>query len=116
MGWPPSSGVKSVVRTPGTTLAQAVSSVYGRRSLAFLPRLARVAVANHSKPCLLLQAGQMYSPSPSGRPFAVTTDRKSTRLNSSHVEISYAVFCLKKKKKNEQHNFLQAPAKTRTSC
>src|SRR5699024_12143563 len=31
----------------------------------------------------------------------VTTDRKSTRLNSSHVSISYAVFCLKKKK---QHN------------
>src|SRR5438874_9947369 len=27
-------------------------------------------------------------------------DRKSTRLNSSHVEISYAVFCLKKKKRN----------------
>src|SRR5690349_22158899 len=29
-------------------------------------------------------------------------DRKSTRLNSSHVEISYAVFCLKKKKKDRQ--------------
>src|SRR5690349_23357862 len=29
-------------------------------------------------------------------------DRKSTRLNSSHVEISYAVFCLKKKKKKKQ--------------
>src|SRR5690349_23724298 len=29
----------------------------------------------------------------------VRGDRKSTRLNSSHVEISYAVFCLKKKKK-----------------
>src|SRR5204862_3276209 len=28
-----------------------------------------------------------------------TRDRKSTRLNSSHVEISYAVFCLKKKRK-----------------
>src|SRR3989442_1395914 len=28
-------------------------------------------------------------------------DRKSTRLNSSHVRISYAVFCLKKKKKTE---------------
>src|SRR6266498_4619746 len=28
-------------------------------------------------------------------------DRKSTRLNSSHVRISYAVFCLKKKKKNK---------------
>src|SRR5438067_8948921 len=32
-------------------------------------------------------------------------DRKSTRLNSSHVSISYAVFCLKKKKKKE-HNTL----------
>src|SRR3712207_7875604 len=37
-------------------------------------------------------------------------DRKSTRLNSSHANISYAVFCLKKKKKkinvvnNNQHN------------
>src|SRR3989442_7929015 len=31
------------------------------------------------------------------------TDRKSTRLNSSHVRISYAVFCLKKKKKNNRH-------------
>src|SRR5690606_6769153 len=30
------------------------------------------------------------------------TDRKSTRLNSSHVKISYAVFCLKKKKKTNQ--------------
>src|SRR3712207_7172852 len=30
-------------------------------------------------------------------------DRKSTRLNSSHANISYAVFCLKKKKKNQQH-------------
>src|SRR6266480_6280154 len=30
-------------------------------------------------------------------------DRKSTRLNSSHMSISYAVFCLKKKKKNRKH-------------
>src|SRR5438477_8766674 len=30
-------------------------------------------------------------------------DRKSTRLNSSHMSISYAVFCLKKKKKNKKH-------------
>src|SRR5690606_41720198 len=30
-------------------------------------------------------------------------DRKSTRLNSSHVKISYAVFCLKKKNKNKYH-------------
>src|SRR5439155_17354806 len=40
------------------------------------------------------------------------TDRKSTRLNSSHVAISYAVFCLKKKKKDQniqkQKRHLQA--------
>src|SRR5690606_40530981 len=35
---------------------------------------------------------------PSDRARAVARDRKSTRLNSSHVKISYAVFCLKKKK------------------
>src|SRR5207249_9825785 len=33
-------------------------------------------------------------------------DRKSTRLNSSHVSISYAVFCLKKKKKKTIHQSL----------
>src|SRR2546427_7759846 len=33
--------------------------------------------------------------------FHVTPDRKSTRLNSSHSQISYAVFCLKKKKKKQ---------------
>src|SRR5690606_39630222 len=32
----------------------------------------------------------------------VQRDRKSTRLNSSHVKISYAVFCLKKKKKTQK--------------
>src|SRR2546427_6327781 len=33
------------------------------------------------------------------------TDRKSTRLNSSHSQISYAVFCLKKKKKSTARSF-----------
>src|SRR5690349_22996437 len=54
-----------------------------------------------------LLRGNSRRPHPSGTPrqtkvAAATrhqTDRKSTRLNSSHVEISYAVFCLKKKKK-----------------
>src|SRR2546422_11769438 len=36
---------------------------------------------------------------PSRRPEGLGLDRKSTRLNSSHGYISYAVFCLKKKKK-----------------
>src|SRR3712207_7855264 len=38
---------------------------------------------------------------------ALAGDRKSTRLNSSHANISYAVFCLKKKKKNEEHGVTQ---------
>src|SRR2546426_3825972 len=36
-----------------------------------------------------------------------TKDRKSTRLNSSHLVISYAVFCLKKKKNNPDRNTRQ---------
>src|SRR2546421_6332000 len=42
-------------------------------------------------------------------------DRKSTRLNSSHDQISYAVFCLKKKKKSEG-NAPIAPARCRVGC
>src|SRR6266576_712650 len=37
-----------------------------------------------------------------------TADRKSTRLNSSHVEISYAVFCLKKKKRSTSAAFFKS--------
>src|SRR5437868_8958185 len=37
---------------------------------------------------------------------AACADRKSTRLNSSHVSISYAVFCLKKKKKKKNYIYL----------
>src|SRR5256885_9508051 len=40
-------------------------------------------------------------------------DRKSTRLNSSHLVISYAVFCLKKKKQNSTH---LRPAPTLSAC
>src|SRR3712207_7699549 len=39
-----------------------------------------------------------------GQDFYSWTDRKSTRLNSSHANISYAVFCLKKKKAHNSHN------------
>src|SRR2546427_2956030 len=46
------------------------------------------------RPCRLRQASTF-----SNRPRASSRDRKSTRLNSSHSQISYAVFCLKKKKK-----------------
>src|SRR3712207_8718080 len=38
------------------------------------------------------------------RPVTFYRDRKSTRLNSSHANISYAVFCLKKKKTDTHHH------------
>src|SRR5438552_10024514 len=43
--------------------------------------------------CRFERATRLWSTSPT-----IATDRKSTRLNSSHQIISYAVFCLKKKK------------------
>src|SRR6201989_903378 len=46
----------------------------------------------------LAQAGQIDMLR-KGKPIEPGSDRKSTRLNSSHVEISYAVFCLKKQRK-----------------
>src|SRR2546430_13703752 len=46
-----------------------------------------------------------------GRPRFPKTDRKSTRLNSSHSQISYAVFCLKKKK-NEYAAIVRQTVKT----
>src|SRR5690349_22072457 len=64
---------RSLVRILGLLprpLARAVGILLGHTVRVLHPRLSRVAI-----------------------------DRKSTRLNSSHVEISYAVFCLKKKNK-----------------
>src|SRR5437660_6247421 len=54
----------------------------------------------------IMKARKKYESS--GRPSRLWTqrekaDRKSTRLNSSHVAISYAVFCLKKKKKKQKN-------------
>src|SRR2546421_3998594 len=42
----------------------------------------------------------------SGRTYRLPVDRKSTRLNSSHDQISYAVFCLKKKKKKQKQTMI----------
>src|SRR2546430_13049404 len=42
-----------------------------------------------------------------------SSDRKSTRLNSSHSQISYAVFCLKKKKKNRASYYTEKPYSSR---
>src|SRR5258705_1017484 len=57
----------------------------------------RILEVRKGKPLFVLHDGPPY---PTGE-IHLGTDRKSTRLNSSHLGISYAVFCLKKK--NIQH-------------
>src|SRR5438874_7516937 len=57
-------------------------------------------------------AGQVVHISAAGVQTRSGADRKSTRLNSSHVEISYAVFCLKKKKKNKKYTHAMNNKKT----
>src|SRR5437773_7100824 len=59
----------------------------------------------------LLESARMREQLPQGyrlwirfRDWEIEVDRKSTRLNSSHITISYAVFCLKKKKKLKHQN------------
>src|SRR3712207_7984779 len=56
----------------------------------------------------LPQHGSIWAIHPGAMPFVtMVIDRKSTRLNSSHANISYAVFCLKKKKKNSTYKTIQ---------
>src|SRR5207253_4452400 len=52
----------------------------------------------HRNPAVSVHSGRRALP----QRRAPMRDRKSTRLNSSHVAISYAVFCLKKKKKKKK--------------
>src|SRR5437868_10214770 len=81
---------------PYTTLFRSlcVVNLLGNRALREAARAdeeigASKSLAPYGIPC----NGPRYLPA--------AKDRKSTRLNSSHVSISYAVFCLKKKKKNK---------------
>src|SRR5437667_4520800 len=48
------------------------------------------------------EGGEMVAILPPSLATRSSLDRKSTRLNSSHITISYAVFCLKKKKKSNK--------------
>src|SRR5690242_20854208 len=75
-------------------VAEEVETDVGARTLA--------AAAGADGPVAALRAGSLAWIRLAGDP--VVQDRKSTRLNSSHMSISYAVFCLKKKKKKNKRN------------
>src|SRR5258707_10638703 len=83
---------------PYTTLFR--SSVSGRR------------LWRHSH-FVFLDAGETWRRSPAAcPPLSRDLDRKSTRLNSSHANISYAVFCLKKKDKGQASAISMGGSKT----
>src|SRR5437868_13155423 len=73
-------------------------NVTGVQTCALPICLVRYCDAGHLPPIILSADGTMRKlPKEGGIALGVIEDRKSTRLNSSHVSISYAVFCLKKK-------------------
>src|SRR3989442_11095076 len=87
---------------PYTTLFRSLESHYWLARLqkelgdyeGAIPYLRRATICAGAKPLIHLLLAEAYL-----RADRRASDRKSTRLNSSHVRISYAVFCLKKKKK-----------------
>src|SRR5258707_1829753 len=85
---------------PYTTLFRSRLHRDARGCCRDVPDLAPYASAIvHDELATVARAGEVLSKD-STSPARATVDRKSTRLNSSHANISYAVFCLKKKMKD----------------
>src|SRR2546422_5624965 len=78
--------------------AQAASFLTGRTNNV-PERLFHGALVSRAR--MKTSEDEQLQASSSERRFSASRDRKSTRLNSSHGYISYAVFCLKKKKKKD---------------
>src|SRR2546430_7875006 len=103
-------GVRTVTLNPGMTpdhvltLFQVATGIAPPNDGA----LGRIALALGRRTAARLER---LRPPTAGSGAPATQDRKSTRLNSSHSQISYAVFCLKKKKDKTKVSILQsAPA------
>src|SRR3712207_8906039 len=85
---------------PYTTLFRSLEIPYTLKDEAAVARLKQSVAASKAGSgnfgsFLLLEGGAKWNP------MSINPDRKSTRLNSSHANISYAVFCLKKKKQKK---------------
>src|SRR3712207_6996117 len=78
-------------------VARKLAALYEQQGLYVEAREQYLQIAEESA-----RAGQRRESLEALRRIADFEDRKSTRLNSSHANISYAVFCLKKKKKTQR--------------
>src|SRR3712207_8267687 len=85
----------TLFRSAFTVSIEAATGVTTGISAADRARTIQAAVAPRAKPGDLVRPGHIFPLR--ARDGGVLVDRKSTRLNSSHANISYAVFCLKKK-------------------
>src|SRR5205085_10625778 len=91
---------------PYTTLFRSLAEFRARAaSVADIEVSAPVGVVKDESGAVEDESDAVAAPSVLALPerAGVRRDRKSTRLNSSHSQISYAVFCLKKKKKKKKN-------------
>src|SRR5256885_7646908 len=89
---------------PYTTLFRSVHAAEHVRELRARDHAVHHHVRGRHPP---VRAERRLAPLPQERALLWKGDRKSTRLNSSHLVISYAVFCLKKKKIYRHHHTMQ---------
>src|SRR5256885_6910108 len=87
-------------RPPRSTLFPYTTLFRSRRRAAQQGRQVRLGVRLH----VIVRETNEEAWADAERLISKLTDRKSTRLNSSHLVISYAVFCLKKKKKTDKYD------------
>src|SRR5258708_21558517 len=90
-----------MIRRPPRSTLFPYTTLFRSQRMLILPRFVLKALKQHYMRQMgaRLRAGAIWKDH--GLVFSVQIDRKSTRLNSSHQIISYAVFCLKKKTKRE---------------
>src|SRR5690349_24012221 len=90
-----------MIRRPPRSTLFPYTTLFRSKAMAKEPAERYLSTGDFARDAAAVLEGMRFT----GRPTIVATgeDRKSTRLNSSHVEISYAVFCLKKKKKKQKN-------------
>src|SRR2546430_10232870 len=89
---------------PYTTLFRSLHMTASAKSAGIISKPGKPEIAKIVPELLawFRERGYTLVVDPETAPYAHGIDRKSTRLNSSHSQISYAVFCLKKKKKRHK--------------